>query len=327
MYRLISYLNRDTGGGLDAEERARMESEEAAQQEAEALRQQSPRYWMPYRLSPFSSEEDLSVLRADPFHGLTEVQRSEEKKGSVSPSGSCTSVKCDRSREEQPNFSTEPRPSGSKADLFDGLTEVQRSEEERGSVSPSVSCTSMQSDRSRDEHTNFSTDPRPSGSNTPEERTASDSLINQLREATKALREKTTALEEDRKALREKTTALREDRKALEEKTTALEEDRKALEEKTTALEEDAKALEEKTTALREDRKALEEKTTALEEDRKALEEKTTALEEDAKALEEKTTALREDRKALREKTTALEEDAKALDSLRLKYAHHLKTW
>ncbi|XP_078143527.1 NACHT, LRR and PYD domains-containing protein 3-like isoform X1 [Centroberyx gerrardi] len=57
------------------------------------------------------------------------------------------------------------------------LTEVQKmSEEERGSVSPAGSCTSMQSDHSRKElNPDFSNEPGPSGTNTPEKGTASPS--------------------------------------------------------------------------------------------------------------------------------------------------------
>ncbi|XP_071396906.1 uncharacterized protein [Centroberyx affinis] len=80
----------------------------------------------------------------------------------------------------------------SVTDLPDGLTEVQWLGV-REPQSPSGSSTSTQTDHSKGDNPDFSIEPRPSGTNTPEERTASDSLINQIREKTTALREEKRA--------------------------------------------------------------------------------------------------------------------------------------
>uniref|UniRef100_UPI003AAB5492 uncharacterized protein n=1 Tax=Centroberyx gerrardi TaxID=166262 RepID=UPI003AAB5492 len=152
--------------------------------------------------------------------------------GEMSPCSERDHKPSKRQRSFQDGADTEE--GASATDLPDGLAEVQKLSGcgGDGPLESSVeSCVSTQSDRSRELHPDFSNEPRPSGTNTLEARTASDSLINQLREDRKALQEGKKEFLEEKKAFLEEKKAFREEKKAFqEEKKAFLEEKRtKAL--------------------------------------------------------------------------------------------------
>ncbi|KAI3372131.1 hypothetical protein L3Q82_006978 [Scortum barcoo] len=90
------------------------------------------------------------------LHIVSEVYKmsdsmEEEEARSESPGSSCLSLKSDRSKDFNPNFSNGPGPSNTRV-----YTKIQRSE------SPGSSCLSLKSDRSKDFNPNFSNEPGPS---------------------------------------------------------------------------------------------------------------------------------------------------------------------
>ncbi|XP_015224474.1 PREDICTED: protein NLRC3-like [Cyprinodon variegatus] len=112
----------------------------------------------PSMRSDGSKEGEPPDFRAEPVP--SDIKGQNHRQRAEPPGSSCPSMRSDRSKDSNPDFSAKPGPSDSEWDSgWNTQRNMWRNTEENRAGSPSPSCVSMKSDRSKDHPLVFSDDP------------------------------------------------------------------------------------------------------------------------------------------------------------------------